>query len=56
MIGHAENQGIACRKQGGISGRPKRTGPLRELKQGWIHGNPVADNWAGAVMQKTLGI
>ena len=25
-------------------------------KQGRIHGNPVADGWAGAVMQKTLGI
>ena len=27
-----------------------------ELKQGRIHGNPVADGWAGAVMQKPLGI
>ena len=26
------------------------------LKQGWIHGNPVADGWAGAVMRKPLGI
>ena len=26
------------------------------LKQGWIHGNPVADGWVGAVMQKPLGI
>ena len=26
------------------------------LKQGRIHGNPVADGWAGAVMQKPLGI
>ena len=25
-------------------------------KQGGIHGNPVADGWAGAVMQKPLGI
>ena len=25
-------------------------------KQGRIHGNPVADDWAGAVMQKSLGI
>ena len=25
-------------------------------KQGRIRGNPVADGWAGAVMQKTLGI
>ena len=25
-------------------------------KQGWIHGNPVADGRAGAVMQKPLGI
>ena len=25
-------------------------------KQGRIHGNPVADGWTGAVMQKTLGI
>ena len=27
-----------------------------ELKQGRIHGNPVADGWAGAVMQKPLAI
>ena len=27
-----------------------------EKKQGRIHGNPVADGWAGAVMQKSLGI
>ena len=26
------------------------------LKQGRIHGNPVADGWAGAVLQKTFGI
>ena len=26
------------------------------FKQGRIHGNPVADSWAGAVMQKPLGI
>ena len=25
-------------------------------KQGRIHGNPVADGWAGAVMQKPLAI
>ena len=25
-------------------------------KQGRIHGNPVADRWAGAVMRKSLGI
>ena len=25
-------------------------------KQGWIHGNPVADGWAGAIMRKPLGI
>ena len=25
-------------------------------KQGRIHGNPVADGWAGAVMQKLLKI
>ena len=25
-------------------------------KQGLIHGNPVADGWAGAVMQKPLRI
>ena len=25
-------------------------------QQGRIHGNPVADGWAGAVMQKPLGI
>ena len=27
-----------------------------EEKQGRIHGNPVADGWAGAVMRKPLGI
>ena len=26
------------------------------LKQGRIHGNPVADDWAGAVMRKPLEI
>ena len=26
------------------------------FKQDQIHGNPVADGWAGAVMQKPLGI
>ena len=26
------------------------------MKQGRIHGNPVADGWAGAVMRKPLGI
>ena len=26
------------------------------FKQGQIHGNPVADGWVGAVMQKLLGI
>ena len=25
-------------------------------KQGRIHGNPVADGWAGALMRKPLGI
>ena len=25
------------------------------IRQGRIHGNPVADGWAGAVMQKPLG-
>ena len=29
---------------------------LHAKKQGRIHGNPVADGWAGAVMQKPLGI
>ena len=28
----------------------------QKQKQGRIHGNPVADGWAGAVMQKLLGI
>ena len=27
-----------------------------EGKQGWLHGNPVADKWAGAVMQNLLSI
>ena len=26
------------------------------IKQDQIHGNPVADGWAGAVMQKPLAI
>ena len=26
------------------------------INQGQIHGNPVADSWAGAVMQKPHGI
>ena len=26
------------------------------IKQGRIHGNPVADGWAGAVMQKPLAV
>ena len=26
------------------------------MKQGRIHGNTVADGWAGAVVQKPLGI
>ena len=26
------------------------------MEQGWIHGNPIADSWAGAVMRKPLGI
>ena len=25
-------------------------------EQGRIHGNPVADGWAGAVMRKSLGV
>ena len=29
---------------------------LGRSKQGQIHGNPVGDGWAGAVMQKPLGI
>ena len=29
---------------------------VNQHQQGRIHGNPVADNWAGAVMQKPLGI
>ena len=28
----------------------------QQYKQGRIHGNPVADGWAGAAMQKPLGI
>ena len=31
------------------------TGRLTD-QQGRIHGNPVADGWAGGVMQKPLGI
>ena len=26
------------------------------MQQGRIHGNPVADGWAGAVMRKPIGI
>ena len=29
---------------------------LMLIKQGRIHGNPVADGWAGAVLRKLLGI
>ena len=29
---------------------------LDQVKQGRIHGNPVADGWAGAIMQKPLAI
>ena len=29
---------------------------MNQSEQGRIHGNPVADDWAGAVMQKPLGI
>ena len=29
---------------------------LINKKQGRIHGNPVADGWAGAIMQKPPGI
>ena len=28
----------------------------RDTKQGRIHGNPVADDWAGAVMRKPIAI
>ena len=28
----------------------------KKIKQGRIHGNPVADGWAGAVMRKLLAI
>ena len=31
-------------------------GARKEHQQGWIHDNPVADGWAGAVMQKPLVI
>ena len=30
--------------------------PERKKEQGRIHGNPVADGWAEAVMGKPLGI
>ena len=33
-----------------------RKGEREIEKQGRIHGNPVTDGWAGAVMQKSLGI
>ena len=33
-----------------VPGRPSPKGKNQ------IHGNPVADGWAGAVMQKTFGI
>ena len=29
---------------------------ITDNEQGRIHGNPVADGWAGAIMQKPLGI
>ena len=36
--------------------KKKASKDRHERKQGWIHGNPVADGWAGAVMRKPLGI
>ena len=47
-------------KEGDLSPVAKLRQFLRQSvflhKQGRIHGNPVADGWAGAVPQKTLGI
>ena len=34
----------------------KKTGIRLGMKQGRIHGNPVADGWAGALMRTMLGI
>ena len=28
----------------------------QKKQQGWIHGNPVENGWAGAVMRKSLAI
>ena len=33
-----------------------KTKLLLKMKQGRIHGNPVADGWAGAVMRKPIAI
>ena len=41
-----------------MGGKKKGSGDgwHRVRKQGRIHGNPVADSWAGAVMRKPLAI
>ena len=36
--------------------RPLDQKTKTKRQQGRIHGNPVADDWAGAVMRKPLGI
>ena len=39
-----------------IKEEKKAFGSNKKSKQGRIHGNPVADGWAGAVVRKPLGI
>ena len=34
----------------------KKNESKKNEKQGRIHGNPVADGWAGAVLRKSIGI
>ena len=65
------NSNVAIDEQNNVKGRTFQCGSphinsgncnvkviwsRQEKKQGRIHGNPVADGWAGAVMQKTIGI
>ena len=39
-----------------LSEHKKKVKEKEGKKQGRIHGNPVADVWAGAVVRKPLGI
>ena len=51
-----ENNEIRKERIKEIKRERKKQRKKERRKQGWIHGNPVADSWAGAVLQKPLGI